>query len=109
MDEERLDHDFCLDTRYCRHCGQHIELVAYRGLRCLRMSDLGTVVAMSHRRFSQMGEKAWLDAMMELPEECEDSGAAIELYVTDAVEKALCHIEERMRLERERAIRGTDE
>lgn len=107
MDEDRLDHDFCPSTSYCRTCGQHVELVAYRGLRCLRESDTKTVVAMSHRRFADIGEAAWLDAMMELPEEIEGSGAAIELYITDAVRESLSLIEERMRLERQRAIRGS--
>lgn len=96
-------HQFCIITKYCKVCGQHRELVMYRGQPCLTKEQRESVVAMSHRRMIEVGEQRTAEVISELDEadllmDDDDLGE----YVRDRVKEVLGPIEERLRADRER-------
>lgn len=102
-----LAHQFCIITNYCKICGQHRELVLFRGQPCLTKDQRENVVAMSARRHIEVGEQRTAEVLSELDEEMllmddEDLGQ----YVRDRVDEVLGPIKERLREQRERICRG---
>ena len=103
-----LAHKFCLITNYCKVCGQHRELVLFRGQPCLTASQRKNVVAMSARRAIEVGEQRTAEVLSELNEELllmddEDLGQ----YVKDRVDEVLEPIKARLREQRERICRAS--
>ena len=103
-----LAHQFCIITNYCKVCGQHRELILFRGQPCLTKKQAHNVIAISARRAIEVGEQRTAEVLSELDEEMllmddEDLGQ----YVRDRVDEVLEPIKQRLKEQRERVCRGS--
>ena len=107
---EGPEHDYCVITSYCKTCGQHRELLLYRGQPCLDPSQVGTVVAFSHRRALEVHEERWAHVIAELEDDDLMLDAdSLEMIARDRHSEYMDPIEARMKQERIRAALNSEE
>lgn len=51
MEDKKREHDFCTFTGYCKHCGNHKEMVLFHNYLCVTGDN---VIAISHLRQKQI-------------------------------------------------------